>query len=137
MEAVVDNPEEPVEEVRLAYRSPSGKTLYRTYRVVDAAAPAPDSSGAGYAESESIERMATDHTEPELEESASMDRTEGAFASNATAYEYKELGQTSVEDEPRPSGVSSAHRQDDTLVGQISGKVRPVADDQVSLYSFL
>ena len=45
LEAVVNMSEEPVEEVRVAYRSPNGELLYRTFRVVGTENPGLDSSG--------------------------------------------------------------------------------------------
>ena len=47
------------------------------------------------------------------------------------------IGAQYLEDEARHSDVSGVDHQNDALEGQFSEKVEPVAEDQVSLYSFL
>ena len=131
LEAAFDMPEQPVEEVRVAYRSPTGESLYKTFRVVAVETPASDRSRAGYTESESEPRVAINYTEAQIE---GMRVYLGPSESIYTVNECKE---TSVEDGQRLSDVSRADRQDCALEGQVSGKVKSAADDQVSLYSFL
>ena len=108
--------EEPVEEVRVAYRSPNGEILYRTFRVVGAENPGLDSSGAGYVKSESELRVTTDHIEPELEPEAMRVRLVGISTRLiSTTHDYRERNHASVEDEQHPSEVSGVDCQDDTL----------------------
>ena len=130
-EAVVIT-EEPIEELQVAYRSPTGKMVYRTFRIVDTiggARPIGNAMDSGIAKvhSESEEQITC----------SSQDPTEVLSVPISSTHDCRDPEQNSLEDKVDSSDALGAHHQDNTSVGQFSSRVGPVADDQASLYSFL